>query len=177
MVVQIAGEGIREEGGGRRRRFGVSSRRALLRLAPRGANFIEIDYRSCRLLRGPPPPLPLLSPITRCPSLECLSFPGCTYTIRTRSGSVRGVPFVSLLSPSRSPGKLIPVRPFALPPSAPPFRHSFSSLFDNGRRDRSLPSRWPFVLIREISLELRVKKGKGGKKKRDVHAIVVVERG
>lgn len=29
--------------------------------------------------------------------------------------------------------------------------------------DRSLPSRWPFVLIREISSELRVKKGEGKK--------------
>lgn len=30
--------------------------------------------------------------------------------------------------------------------------------------DRSLPSRWPFVLIREISSELRVKKGKRGER-------------
>jgi len=87
--------------------------------------------------------------------LECLSFPGCTYTIRTGRGC-KGHP-VSPLSFAFS-RKI---------DSGPSPRRSFHrsgilSPLSLTMADRSLPS-WPFVLIREISLELRVKRGKGEK--------------
>lgn len=85
---------------------------------PRGANFIEIDYRSCLLLRflvpfrrshvahrgddqSVPPPFSLF---------------GCTtYTIRAGRNLSASRPCCS--SPSHSPGKLIPVCPFVFSPS------------------------------------------------------------
>lgn len=96
----------------------------------------------------------LLLSIIRCPSLKCLSFFGCTYTIKID----REYEEHSVSSPSFAffCGKLIPVRPFAASSTVPAFFFFF--LWQWVPPDRS--NRWPFVLIREISSELRIKKGK-----------------
>lgn len=114
------GGGIKGLGG-----VGVSSRWALLRLAPRGANFIEIDYRSCLLLRVF---FTSLFSVHTLPIFGVPLFsPGVLIQLEPIGGE-RSIPF--LLSPSRSPGKLIFVRPFAVPLSW----HFFLSSFDNGWR-------------------------------------------
>lgn len=89
--------------------------------SPRGANFIEIDYRSCLLLRFLVPfrrsHVALIGETIRVP--PPFSLFGCTtYTIRAGRNLSASRP--CCYSPSHSPGKLIPVCPFV-------FSLSFSS--------------------------------------------------